>query len=94
MIRLVNNGSINALSLVHWRIVLIFLSVVLLALMSPPFVFSIMDYFSRELRGFIGLVVIFVVGLSVGKVKVTDFTLLMCVFFLFFLGNHFSKEQG
>ncbi|MES9904343.1 MAG: hypothetical protein ABW168_16910 [Sedimenticola sp.] len=90
---MVNNGSINALSLVHWRIVLIFLSVVLLALMSPPFVFSIMDYFSRELRGFIGLVVIFVVGLSVGKVKVTDFTLLMCVFFLFFLEIILAKSR-
>ena len=58
-----------------------FLLLIMLAIMSPPFVFSQIDYFGREIRTFLGIIVLLLLYLEYSKFKSTD------IFIFFLLGN-------
>ena len=58
-----------------------FLLLIILAIMSPPFVFSQIDYFGREIRTFLGIIVLLLLYLEYSKFKSTD------IFIFFLLGN-------
>ena len=58
-----------------------FLLLIILAIMSPPFVFSQLDYFGREIRAFLGIIALLLLYLEYSKFKFTD------IFFLFLFVN-------
>ena len=60
-----------------------FLVSIVLALISPPFIFSIMDFTGRELRGVLVVVVFILLALSYAKLTRFDICIFSCIAVLF-----------
>ena len=56
----------------HTRIKIISILLILLALISPPFVFSQLPFFGKEMRGMFGIAVLLLLYLENTKLKFSE----------------------
>ena len=66
---------------------------ILLALISPPFIFSSMDFTSRELRGVLVLIVFLLFALSYARLTRFDILIFSCVAVLFGIEMLWQRSQ-
>lgn len=81
----------------HTRIKIISILLILLALISPPFVFSQLPFFGKEIRGIIGIAVLLLLYLENPKLKFSEiifFILLITILILEILSQRSSLNNA
>jgi len=70
-----------------------FLLLIILAIMSPPFVFSQIEYFGREIRALLGVIVLLLIYLKSSKFKFKDICILLLLGIIILLEVIFQRSS-
>ena len=77
----------------YFRIKIIYFFLFILALISPPFVFSQIEFFGREVRGLLGFLILIFLFLEIRKFKILDIIFFLSISIIIFLEIIFQRSD-